>query len=69
MQALFKEFCQRGNSVLLSTHLVSMAEKLCDRLIIMKDGLIQTLATPKELTSGGNESLEHVYLRLTAEAE
>jgi lipooligosaccharide transport system ATP-binding protein len=55
----------RNTTLLLTTHYMEEAEKLCDRVAIMDSGRIVVIDTPKNLreTHGGN--LEDVYLKLT----
>ena len=59
-----------GCAVLVSTHLLDTAEKLCDRVIILARGRKLAEGTLAELQTGGAtevESLEEVFLRLTEE--
>jgi ABC-2 type transport system ATP-binding protein len=53
-----------GRAVLLATHDMEEAVRLCDRVAVIAGGKIVALAPPRELTAGG--SLEDVILRLTA---
>jgi len=57
-----------GMTLLLTTHYMEEAEKLCDRVAIMDSGRILTLDTPSNLmkTHGGN--LEDVYMKLTGKS-
>jgi lipooligosaccharide transport system ATP-binding protein len=56
---------EKGTTLILTTHYMEEAEKLCDRVAIMHSGKIVTIDTPPGLMSlyGGN--LEDVYLKLT----
>jgi lipooligosaccharide transport system ATP-binding protein len=56
---------KQNTTLLLTTHYMEEAEKLCDRVAIMDSGKIVTIDTPADLiaTHGGN--LEDVYLKLT----
>ncbi len=56
---------EKGTTLILTTHYMEEAEKLCDRVAIMHSGKIVTIETPPRLMSlyGGN--LEDVYLKLT----
>jgi ABC-2 type transport system ATP-binding protein len=59
-----------GCAILVSTHLLDTAEKLCDRVIIVARGKKLAEGTLKELQTSNNmegESLEEVFLRLTEE--
>lgn len=57
----------RGKTILFSTHIMSEAQKLCDRIAIIGGGRIQGIGTLDELRSQtGAEELEHVFLSLTS---
>lgn len=66
MQAVFRSFAADGNTVLLSTHLLDMANALATRVVMMSHGRVVANGTPAELTAGG-ESLHEVFMRLTGE--
>lgn len=56
----------QGKTILFSTHIMSEAEKLCDRIAIINAGTIRTIGTLDELrTQTGVTELEHVFLQLT----
>lgn len=56
----------RGKTILFSTHIMSEAEKLCDRIAIISGGKIRTIGTLEELRSEtGFTELEQVFLQLT----
>jgi len=59
--------CNRGNSVFFSTHVLAVAEKVCDRVAIINKGDIITLGTLEEIRAkmGNEESLENIFLELT----
>ena len=64
---------QSGVTVLLSTHDLEEAERLCDRVIILDRGRILAEGTPEELraqhsVTGDGSSLEDVFLRLTGKS-
>ncbi len=54
-----------GNSVFFSTHVLEVAEKLCDRIGIIRDGHLIAVGTLDELRGGKDESLESLFLELT----
>ncbi len=54
-----------GVTLILSTHYMEEAEKLCDRVAIMDSGKIVTIASPKALMDERGGNLEDVYLKLT----
>ena len=57
--------CAKGNTVFFSTHILEVAEKLCDRIAIIKGGRILAVGTMEELRQDKNESLERIFLEMT----
>jgi lipooligosaccharide transport system ATP-binding protein len=55
----------RNTTLLLTTHYMEEAEKLCDRVAIMDSGRIITIDSPANLVALHGGNLEHVYLKLT----
>lgn len=65
MKGFLRELCDGGGAVFFSTHVLEVAEKLCDKIAIIKDGkLVQAGPTA---TIVGDSSLEHVFLELEQE--
>jgi ABC-2 type transport system ATP-binding protein len=62
VKEIMKEMCDFGTSVFFSTHVLEVAEKLCDHIAIIKDGKIVAYGTMDEVK--GNSSLEDVFLEL-----
>jgi ABC-2 type transport system ATP-binding protein len=60
----------RGTTIFVSTHLLDMAEKLCDRVGIIHRGALAATGTIDEVraTAASSGSLEDVFLKMTAEA-
>lgn len=69
VKALLHEAKAAGRSILISTHILSTAEELCDRIIILNKGEHLASGTLAELheraVAGDDESLEDIFLRLT----
>lgn len=67
LKNLMKKRCERGKSVFLSTHVMEVAEKICDRIAIIKKGDIIANGSLDELRgeAGKDESLEELFLELT----
>jgi len=67
LKELMKERCQQGNSVFFSTHVLEVAEKICDRLAIINNGKIIAMGTMDEIKKelGQDGSLEKIFLELT----
>lgn len=64
LKQVMKEHCQNGGAIFFSTHVLEVAEKLCDRVAIIKDGKLVVTGTMDEVR--GNTSLENVFLELEA---
>ena len=62
MKGIMKEMASDGKVVFFSTHILDVAEKLCDRVAIIKDGTIVKIGKTKDIM--GDESLEEVFLEL-----
>ena len=66
LKQLMREHTGEGNAVFFSTHILEVAEKLCDRVIIIKKGNILYDGTLEELEKQNkNDSLENIFLELT----
>ncbi len=63
---MMKEFCANGGAIFFSTHILEVAEKLCNRLSIIKQGKLVVSGTMEEVTK--DASLEDVFLELTERA-
>ena len=62
---MMREHCDHGGAIFFSTHVLEVAEKLCDKVAIIKDGALIKSGTMDEVR--GDESLEEVFLELEAE--
>ena len=62
MKELMKKMAKDGKTVFFSTHILDVAEKLCDRVAIIKNGKIVKMGKMKDIK--GDESLEEVFLEL-----
>jgi len=61
-----RKHCDNGNTVFFSTHILEVAEKLCDRIGIIHRGKLVAIGTMDELRHGDNaDSLENIFLELT----
>ncbi len=68
LKDLFRQFVDRGGTVLMSTHTLEVAETMCDRIAILHGGKIVALGNMSELqeqTSSEDLGLEDVFLKLT----
>ena len=66
LKEIMKEMCQNGSAIFFSTHVLEVAEKLCNKVAIIKGGKIIASGTMEELTKG--QSLEEVFLEVLDEA-
>ncbi|MBR6029304.1 MAG: ABC transporter ATP-binding protein [Clostridia bacterium] len=64
-----RERADAGATVFFSTHVLEVAERLCDRVGIIQTGRLITEGTPESLLKGTNESLEDFFLELTEKEE
>ncbi len=61
-----RSHCAEGNTVFFSTHVLDVAERLCDRIGISSDGRLIAVGTMEELRGReGNETLERLFFQLT----
>ena len=65
LKEMMREHCDNGGAIFFSTHVLEVAEKLCDKVGIIKQGKLIKEGTMEEVR--GDESLEKVFLELEAE--
>ena len=65
LKQMMREVCDRGGAIFFSTHVLEVAEKLCDRIAIIKNGVLIRSGSMEEVK--GDSSLEEVFLELEAE--
>ena len=68
LKDIFRQFVDRGGTVLMSTHTLEVAEAMCERIAIIQQGKIVAQGTMEELrqqTAAGDASLEDLFLKLT----
>ena len=62
LKKIMRQMCDRGGAIFFSTHVLEVAEKLCDKVAIIKGGRLIRSGTMEEVR--GDESLESVFLEL-----
>lgn len=62
LKQIMREVCDGGGAIFFSTHVLEVAEKLCDRIAIIKNGRLVVSGTTDEVR--GDASLEDVFLEL-----
>ncbi|MEZ0537916.1 ABC transporter ATP-binding protein [Caldicellulosiruptoraceae bacterium PP1] len=65
LKNMMREHANKGNIVFFSTHILDVAERLCDRVGIIKNGKVIACGTLDELRSGKDETLENIFMELT----
>lgn len=67
LKQMMREHAEKGNAVFFSTHVLEVAEKLCDRIGIIKNGKLVVCGTYEEIKKKFNEdtSLENIFLEIT----
>lgn len=63
LKEMMREHCDNGGAIFFSTHVLEVAEKLCDKVAIIKQGKLVKAGTMDEVK--GDESLEEVFLELS----
>ncbi|MEZ4509430.1 MAG: ABC transporter ATP-binding protein [Eubacteriales bacterium] len=66
LKGFMKELCQSGSAIFFSTHVLEVAEKLCNKIAIIKNGRIVASGYMDQVK--GDESLETLFLELTEHA-
>lgn len=62
LKKIMKEFCEKGNSIFFSTHVLEVAEKLCNKIAIIKNGELVKQGDIEEVTKDKN--LESIFMEL-----
>ena len=65
LKGMMREVCDNGGAIFFSTHVLEVAEKLCDKVAIIKGGKLIRSSTMEEVK--GDDSLEEVFLELEGE--
>ena len=66
LKGMMRGICDRGGAIFFSTHVLEVAEKLCDKVAIIKGGKLLRSGTMEEVK--GDDSLEEVFLELEGES-
>ena len=71
LKKIMREHADNGNSVFFSTHILDVAEKLCDRIGIINEGKLLFVGTYEEIKQKlqENKSLEELYMEITKNEE
>ncbi len=66
LKALMGQLCSRGGAVFFSTHVLEVAEKLCNKVAIIKDGRLVTSGAMAEVVQAGS-SLESLFMEVAVD--
>ena len=67
LKALMRELCDKGGAVFFSTHVLDVAEKLCNKIAVIKNGSLVASGDIATLTHG--DSLENIFMEMLKEGE
>ncbi len=67
LKNMMREHCEAGGSIFFSTHVLDVAEKLCDRVAIIRHGELVVVGTMEEVR--GDHSLEEIFLELEGDGD
>ena len=67
LKGMMREHCDAGGAIFFSTHVLEVAEKLCDKVAIIRRGKLVRSGTMDEVR--GDDSLEEVFLELEEDAK
>lgn len=62
LKNIFKQLCQQGGTIFFSTHVLEVAQSLCNKIGIIKEGKIIAFGTTEQIV--GDKSLEQIFLQL-----
>ena len=62
LKEIMREICNEGSAIFFSTHVLEVAEKLCNKIAIIKGGKIVAVGDTEEVK--GNSTLENVFMEL-----
>ena len=62
LKEIMRDFCDKGGCIFFSTHVLDVAEKICDKIAVIKNGVILSYGRIDEVK--GNKSLENMFMEL-----
>ena len=65
LKNIMKELCRQGSAIFFSTHVLEVAQKLCKKIAIIKDGKLVTSGNMEEVVK--NQSLEDLFMEVTTD--
>ena len=64
MKTMMRELCDAGGAIFFSTHVLEVAEKLCDKITIIKNGKLAASGTTNDVLNDGSLSLEELFMEV-----
>ena len=68
LKSIMKEICSDGGAIFFSTHVLDVAEKLCNKVAIIKDGRLIAAGNMDEIVKDG-KSLESIFMEVVSHDE
>ena len=68
LKAIMREICDEGGAIFFSTHVLDVAEKLCNKVAIIKEGRVIVSGNMDEIVKDG-DSLESIFMEVAVNAE
>ena len=68
LKDMMRELCENGGAIFFSTHVLDVAEKLCNKVAIIKDGVLIASGNMDEIVKQG-ESLESIFMEVACDDE
>lgn len=62
LKEIMREFCNNGGCIFFSTHVLEVAEKICDKIGIIKEGKLMTYGKTRDVL--GDKSLEYIFMEM-----
>ncbi len=68
LKEIMREMCEKGGAIFFSTHVLDVAEKLCNKVAIIKDGKLLVSGKMDDIVKNGN-SLEDIFMEVAVNAK
>ncbi|MEM3341747.1 MAG: ABC transporter ATP-binding protein [Thermoplasmata archaeon] len=69
LRTLLKEFVKEGKTIFMCSHILEIAEKLCDKVMVLNKGKVLAAGSFAELKQKENETLEQIFMRLVGKSD
>ena len=68
LKEIMRNICDEGGAIFFSTHVLEVAEKLCDKVAIIKDGVLVASGDMEQIVKPG-QSLESIFMEVVSNGE